>query len=85
MRIEEENANILNEFEDRERRRPNLIVSSNPEKQEGSVEDRQVWDAIRIRSLLQDLGGFNDDNFDEHSSCRQNKFKGASVIENRLL
>ena len=61
LEIKEENANIMKEFEDRERRRPSLILSGMQEKEDGSVEERTRWDAERVdHTLLQDLGNFKN-------------------------
>lgn len=61
LRLKEEKLEVFDEFEDRERRKPNLIISGIPEQHNGSVEERQNWDALRINSLLRDLGNFNED------------------------
>ena len=46
---------ILEEVEDRNRRRKNLIISGIPEEMEGSAEERKETDRIKIESLFKEL------------------------------
>lgn len=59
LRMREENENIMNEMEDRERRKSNLIISGVQEKEDGSVEERRCWDKEKVETLLHDLGDFD--------------------------
>ena len=56
--LTEDYSNILNEVEERERRRPNLVIAGLQEKEEGSVEERKKWDAERVDDLFRELNDF---------------------------
>ena len=58
--LSENYANIMNEVEERERRRPNLIVAGLQEKEVGSVEERKEWDSIKVDELFEELCNFED-------------------------
>ena len=58
--LSQDYSNIMNEVEDRERRRPNLIVAGMQELEDGSVEDRKKFDADKIDVLFKELCDFED-------------------------
>ena len=52
---------IVNEVEERDRRKPNLIVSGLLEKEEGDVLERKRWDEKQVEALFQSLCQMNKD------------------------
>ena len=57
--IKDDYDHILNEMEERDRRRPNIIVSGIVEKEDGTVEERKQYDKAKVETLLQNLCDFN--------------------------
>ena len=58
--IKDDHANIMTEIEDRDRRKPNLIISGFPEMENGSDEEHKTWDAEKMETLFSDLCNFNN-------------------------
>lgn len=58
--LEHDQANLLFEMEERDRRKPNLIVSGIPEKADGSVNDRKQWDMEQVEALFGNLVDLNE-------------------------
>ena len=58
--LSEDHSNIMNEVEDRERRRPNLIVAGLQEKENGTLEERKKWDAEKVDDLIEELCDFEN-------------------------
>ena len=58
-RLKDDQVQMLNEVEERDRRRPNLIVSGFPEKDQGPVEERKKWDRSKVEDLVKRLCNFN--------------------------
>ena len=61
IKIKESHDNILAEIENRDRRKPNLIISGIQEKEDGSADERKRWDLSRVKALFSALGSFTDD------------------------
>ena len=59
--LEENYASLPAEFEERDRRKPNLIISGIPEKEHSSSEERKQWDEEMSTNLFQSLGTFTKD------------------------
>ena len=53
-------SNIMNEVEERERRRSNLIIAGLWEKEDGSVEERKQWDVEKVEQLFGELCDFEN-------------------------
>lgn len=62
--LKENQEKIFSEFEDRERRRTNLIISGLPECTQGPVEERKRWDAQKVDALFKELTNLNCDAVD---------------------
>ena len=56
--IKEDYAGIMNEIEDRDRRKNNLILSGFQEEEDGSVEDRRKRDIEKVDALFAQLCDF---------------------------
>lgn len=54
-------SSVLEEFEDRARRRKNLIISGVPERLEGSTDERATADREHVDSILEDIADVDDD------------------------
>ena len=59
-KLELDQANLLMELEERDRRRQNVIISGLPEKLDGSVTERKEWDTQQVNELFQNLIDFNE-------------------------
>ena len=65
LKIKENHTNILAEFENRDRRKTNLILSGFPEKEDGTADERKDWDLLRVQKLFSAL----DDSKTDVVSC----------------
>ena len=54
-------ANLLTELEERDRRKPNVIISGLPEKLDGSVSERKEWDKQQTNDLFRHLIDSSED------------------------
>lgn len=73
-------ATILDEMEDRLRRKKNLIISGIPEQTEGSVEERMEADKTIVKDLLESLCGMSDDDI-----SRSHRIGRQQPDKNRLI
>ena len=62
---------LLEEFEDRTRRRKNILISGVQERNEGSAEERIVADREHVESILQELSEEKGFSADEIARCHR--------------
>ena len=60
-RIKDNYEDILDEFENRDRRKTNLIISGLPEREDMNADERKQLDLSTVNSLFSALDGFTND------------------------